>query len=411
MIRDRRSRTRHRHPGLPSGARGLFILLAAVVAGGQPVLDENQTRIFQVAEAAFSEGRYQDAATGYSELATALPGVAELHAKLGLSRFFSRNCELSAAAFRSALELRPDLKAARVLLAICLSELGRFREALPGLEQGYADPPDYPGVKRLAGLELVRTYLGLGRHAHAAKVTAELQIAHPEDPEILFHANRTYREVAVQSAFEISRVAPQSVWSHQAMGEAYESRQFHDLAIMEYQKALAVEPSRPGLRYRLGEAMLAKAGGPVKADDALAQFELELAVNPNHASAALRAGEIHGAQGRAARALEYFERAVRLRPDFADARLALGRALMDGGRGPEAASHLERAVELDPRNPALRYQLARAYRASGEEEARNEQLEEYRRLQAERRDLDQRILLGSPADRVPEDMSSVPNPP
>ena len=398
MSDDGRSVDRPERPGFPLGARGFFVLaIAAWSAFGQATLDESQARLFNAAETAFSEERYADAAAGYARLAGSLPDEAEVHAKLGLSHFLDRKCDRSAPAFQRALELRPDLKAARVLLAICLSELGRYREALPGLEEGYADPPNYPGVKRLAGLELVRSYLGLRRHARAAKVTAELQIAHPDDPEILFHANRTYREVAVQAAFDIARVAPESVWSHQAMGEAYESRQFYELAIMEYRKALEKEPTRPGLRYRLGEAMLAKEADPSQADDALEQFELELASNPSHAFAALRAGEIHHAKSGREKALGYYNRAVRLRPEFAEARLALGRILLEMKRVSDAIPHLEKAVELNPADPSSRYQLARAYRESGKANAHKEQLAEYRRLQSERRQQDQRILLGTPS--------------
>lgn len=377
------------------------MLAAACAAFGQAVLDESQLRRFRAAEEDFVAQRYGAAATAYEELARAVPEAAELHAKLGLSQFFNRRCDRSAPAFQRALELHPDLPAARVLLAICLSELGRYEEALPGLEQGYANPPDYPGVRRLAGLELVRSYLGLRRPAQAAKVTAELQIAHPDDPEILFHANRTYREVAVQASFEIARVAPESVWAHQAMGEAYESRQFYDLAIMEYRKALEREPGRPGLRFRLGEAMLAQAGDASQADDALEQFELELSVNPSHAASALRAGKIHHAKSEMEKALGYYQRAVKLRPEFAEARVALGTLLLDTDRTAEAVRELERAVELNPTDASSRYQLARAYREAGDMSAQEAQLAEYRRLQNERRQLDQRILLGSPQPHDP----------
>lgn len=392
---------RRNRPGLSLGVRGLFILAAAWAAFGQAVLDESQLRLFRAAEQDFAAQRYGTAATAYEELARAVPEAAELHAKLGLSQFFNRRCDRSAPAFQRALELHPDLPSARVLLAICLSELGRYEEALPGLEQGYANPPDYPGVKRLAGLELVRSYLGLNRPAQAAKVTAELQIAHPDDPEILFHANRTYREVAVQAAFEIARVAPQSVWAHQAMGEAYESRQFYDLAIMEYRKALEREPGRPGLRFRLGEAMLAQAGDASQADNALEQFELELAANPSHAASALRAGKIHHAKSEPDKALGYYQRAVKLRPEFAEARVALGTLLLDTDRTAEAVRELERAVELNPTDASSRYQLARAYRKAGDMSAQEAQLAEYRRLQNERRQLDQSILLGSPPPNDP----------
>ena len=397
---------RHNRPGLSQGARGLFILAAACAAFGQAVLDESQLRRFRAAEQDFAAQRYDAAAAAYEKLARAVPGAAELHAKLGLSQFFNRRCDRSAPAFQRALELHPDLPAARVLLAICLSELGRYEEALPGLEEGYANPPDYPGVKRLAGLELVRSYLGLRRAPQAARVTAELQIAYPDDPEILFHANRTYREVAVQASFEIARVAPESVWAHQAMGEAYESRQFYDLAIMEYRKALEREPGRPGLRFRLGEAMLAQAGDASQADDALEQFELELATNPSHATAALRAGEIHHAKSQPDKALGYYQRAVQLRPEFAEARVALGTLLLDTDRTAEAVRELERAVELNPTDAGSRYQLARAYRKAGDMSAQKAQLAEYRRLQTERRQLDQRILLGSPTPNDPSEGES-----
>ena len=405
MTGERGSADGPKRPGLLLGARG-FLLLAAIasLAFGQETLDESQSRLFSASEAAFAAQRYGDAAAGYAELAATLPNTAEVHAKLGLSHFLDRKCDHSAPAFERALELRPDLKAARVLLAICLSELGRYRAALDGLEEGYADPPNYAGVQRLAGLELVRSYLGLGRHAEAAKVTAELQIAHPDDPEVLFHANRTYREVAVQAAFEIARVAPDSVWGHQAMGEAYESRQFHDLAIMEYRKALERDPGRPGLRYRLGEAMLARESEPGQALEALEQFEMELEANPSHAAAAWRAGQIHEARSGPEAALGYFDRAVHIRPDFAGARMALGKALLSLGRIEEATIHLEAAAESNPTDAGIRYQLARAYREAGDKEAQQRELAEYRRLQSERRQLDQRILLGSPqseAGRLP----------
>ena len=101
-------------------------------------------------------------------------------------------------------------------------------------------------------------------------------------------------------------------------------------------------------------------------------------------------------QTRVEKALGYLDRAVDLRPDFADARLALGRVLLDLERVSESTEHLEKAVELNPGNAASRYQLARAYRLAGNKAGQREQLAEYRRLQAERRDLDQRILLGTP---------------
>ena len=371
-------------------------LLACSLRGQSNNPEEARLREFQAAEKAFTERRFEVAAAGYAKLAKLSPDSVEIHAKLGLSRFFERKCDQAAPAFERALELRPGLTTAEVLLAVCLSEMGRFEDALPGLEKGHKNPPNYEGMKRLLGLELQRSYLGLEKYAEAARVTAELHLSHPEDPEVLYHANRTYGELALHAVQQLTQVAPDSVWGHQAMGESYFSRQFYDLAITEYEKALAREPDRPGLHFRLGQAMAARAEDPSLAEDALDQFQQELAVNPNHASAAYQAGEIYRQKSQPGQALPYLEKAVELRPGFEEARLALGRALIELERPKEAKLHLEEAVGLNGENPASRYLLARAYRQLGDKENQREQLREYRRLQADRKKLDQSILLGAP---------------
>ena len=143
--------------------------------------------------------------------------------------------------------------------------------------------------------------------------------------------------------------------------------------------------------------MAARAEDPSLADDALEQFQHELAVNPNHASAAYQAGEIYRQKSQPGQALPYLEKAVQLRPSFEEARLALGRVLIELERPKEAKLHLEEAVVVNGENPASRYLLARAYRQLGDKENQREQLREYRRLQADRKKLDQSILLGSPS--------------
>ena len=50
-----------------------------------------------------------------------------------------------------------------------LSEVSRYREALPGLEKGFRGPLD-PEMKRMCGLQLERTYTGLRRDSDAVKV-------------------------------------------------------------------------------------------------------------------------------------------------------------------------------------------------------------------------------------------------
>ena len=55
---------------------------------------------------------------------------------------------------RRALRLKPGLARASTLLAMSLSEVGEYPEALPGLEKGFKQAPD-PETKRLCGLQLI----------------------------------------------------------------------------------------------------------------------------------------------------------------------------------------------------------------------------------------------------------------
>jgi hypothetical protein len=50
----------------------------------------------------------------------------------------------------------------------------------------------------------------------------ELSQLYPDDPEVLYHAGRLHGDIAYQSMQRLSQVAPDSVWVHQATGEAHE---------------------------------------------------------------------------------------------------------------------------------------------------------------------------------------------
>src|SRR5262249_18932685 len=139
-----------------------------------------------------------------------------------------------------------------------LSELGRYGEALAGLEKGFRRSAD-SALKRMAGLQLQRAYTGLQRDSKAVEVALELNRLYPEDPEVLYHTGRLFANFAYLTMRKLSQVAPASVWKHQAAGDAYESQGNHDLAIGEYREVLALDPNRPGIHFRLGRVFLTRS--------------------------------------------------------------------------------------------------------------------------------------------------------
>ena len=165
-----------------------LLTLAVVVAQDNPA---DLQQLFERGEQALSEHRYRDAEQTYKKLQQLSPGTAEVYGRLGLIYFQQRKFAQAVPALRQALKLRPNLPNAGVLLAMSLSELGRFGEALPGLEKGFRQSAD-SALRRLAGLQLQRAYTGLQRDSKAVEVGLELTRLYPEDPEVLYHTGRLY---------------------------------------------------------------------------------------------------------------------------------------------------------------------------------------------------------------------------
>jgi tetratricopeptide (TPR) repeat protein len=337
----------------------------------------------QEGERALVENRYDDAARAYEKLRELAPQTAEVHARLGLIYFQQGKFEQAVPALRQAIKLKPALPNTELLLAMALSELGRYREALPALEKGFKRATD-PTLKRASGLQLQRTYTGLQQDDKAVEVALELTRVYPKDPEVLYHAGRLFGNYAYLSTVKLAEVAPDSLWLHLAAGEANESQGRLDAAMQEYKEVLSLQPNRPGVHYRIGRVLLARAkqstDDTVSEAEALKEFEQELLPDPTNANAAYEAGEIHRKSARFDKALELFSQAVKHYPDFEEALVALGRALLSLGRAEQALAPLGRAIALNPANEVSWFQLAQAQRALGNAAEQQKALAEFQRL-------------------------------
>ena len=249
---------------------------------------------------------------------------------------------------------------------MCLSELGRYEEALPGLQKGFGQSSDV-GLRRLTGLQLQRSHTGLGQDDQAVEVALRLTRLHPNDPEILYHTGRLISNYAYLLTMKLAEVAPTSVWTHQAAGEANESLGNYDAALDDYRKVLVLDPDRPGIHFRLGRVFLARARPPLAESDAEAQaaeeFEQELRIDPTNANAAYELGELLRKAGDLDRARELFVLAVEHYPEFEQGLVGLGRVLIAQGSPGPALPHLEKAAALDPEDDVAYFHLWQAHRA------------------------------------------------
>ncbi len=207
------------------------------VAGGRATSAQQSTDPLQehaaAGERALAEGRYADAEREYETLRKLSPATAEVHARLGLIYFQEGKFDAAVPTLREAIRLKPGLPKVDALLSMSLSEIGRYEEALPGVTKAFSQSAD-PVLRRMAGLHLQRIYTGLGRDQDAVDVALKLSRLYPDDPEVLYHSGRLFANYAYLQTMRLATVAPESVWLHQAAGEANESQGLYDAALREY---------------------------------------------------------------------------------------------------------------------------------------------------------------------------------
>jgi len=343
-------------------------------------------RYTEQGQKALASGRYEEAERAFEKIRELEPGMAEVHANLGAIYFQERKFDKAVPALRQAIKLNPRLVKSVTLLAISLSELGRYSEALPGLEKGFHASSD-SAVKRMCGLQLERAYTGMQRHNKAMEVAIELNRLYPEDPEVLYHTGRLFGNFAFLTMQTLAQVAPGSVWRHQAAAEAFESQGSYDLAVREYRTVLELGPGRPGIHFRLGRTLLKRSQEAHSTEDtneAAKEFERELGLDPTNANAAYELADMHRDAGEFEEARQLFEQALKYYPDFEDAHLGLAAALIAQQKMEDALQHLKKAIALNADNEVSWYRLSQVQMALGNTAAQQKAFAEFQRIRTQK---------------------------
>jgi tetratricopeptide (TPR) repeat protein len=196
----------------------------------------------------------------------------------------------------------------------------------------------------------------------------QLRREFPDDPEVMFVSVHYFSHLAMRTSQELAAKAPASVQARRLEAEAYESQGKWDEAAGLYRGILQQNPKEPGVHYRLGQLLLSKAGDTGPVDEARAEFQKELEVDPRSSAAEFVLGELARRAGNWDEAARHFSRAAEVDVEFAEAYLALGMSLTSAGKFAQAVAPLETYVKMQPADPLGHYQLALAYGRTGNRE-------------------------------------------
>src|ERR1039458_27890 len=257
--------------------------------------------------------------------------------------------------------------------AIGLVEQGRCKEALPILERAMPHLADKQ-LRYHAAMAQARCAMALDREPTAITALLQLKRDFPNDPEVLYVTVHYFSELAWRTSQELAAKAPASPQARMLEAEAFESRGAWDEAAGTYKAILQQNPSAPRIHYRLGQVLLSKAGETGPVDDARAEFQKELQVDPRNASAEFILVELARRAGQWDEAAQHFSRAATLDVGFSEAYLAFGIALTSARKFAEAVAPLETYVRMQPEDPARHYQLAIAYERTGNKDGAARQI-------------------------------------
>jgi len=313
---------------------------------------------FREASEAMRSGDLNSAGDGFASVVKAAPGFAEAYFNLGLVREEQGRLDEAIASFEKALMIKPRLHGANLFLAVAYYKLNRFDQALAAARKETGTyPKDASAWMWLGIIELAKD-----QSEEAAKALDKAAELAPDNVDVLYYTGQAHLLVSKNSYAKMFKADPKSWRVHQVIAQANSEADRHMDAIAEYQAAIKLAPTQPGLHEELGSEYRS-LGKMQEAEDAYLQ---ELEINPNNVLAKYKLGVVTVEKGDGAKGKVLIESALKEKPGLLHSDYNLGRAEMLLGNDAPAARLLERATSAPGSDPEVIqqawYQLGIVYR-------------------------------------------------
>jgi tetratricopeptide (TPR) repeat protein len=278
---------------------------------------------------------------------------------LGNALSLLKKLDAAAAAYKKAIERKPDFFDAYNNLGITLRAQKKLDEAVAayhkGIEFNRKAIELYPQNLDLR-YTLARLYSNLGFALENQKKHAEAMAAYRKaidtDPE--FAAAYSNLGLALQAQKKLDeavlaykkaiKVQPNDFAAYSNLGTALYEQKKLDEAVDAFRTALKLKPDRSGLWYNLGNALRTQK----KLEEAVLAYQQAIRFQSDSVEAHHNLGLALADQNKLAEAAAAFRRAIKHRPTFADAYHNLGNALYYQNKLGEAVDAYKKAIELKP---------------------------------------------------------------
>lgn len=230
---------------------------------------------------------------------------------LGLLERAAGNQDASVAAYRRAIELRPDYASAWNNLGVVLSEFHQGQDALAAFEKAIALDPSMSS----AWHNLAKHHAADGHHAEAVRAYRE-EIARGE----------TDRSTRLNLGVELRK-----------SGDAAEASRVYESLVREFPRYVQAWYNLGVARAALGDVLGARRA-----------YEQALGLDRHHRKSIKNLGLLLAHEGQLDSAFELLHEAVEIQPDDEESRLALARLYSERGDQAGCAREARRAAAAAP---------------------------------------------------------------
>ena len=319
--------------------------LATQSPGPSPASDPSKSAFSQPRKLA-QQGQFEEAISQLKALESSQPRPKGLSHELGTAYYKKGDYAQATAYLKKALDEDSGDKEATQLLGLSYYLSGHPADAIPLLEkvQGW-----YPRANIDAAYILGVCYIQSKDYDRARGAFARMfDVPQDSAASYLFTARMLMRQ------------------------------EFDPVAEEYALKAAALDPKLPLAHFLLGELYLYKS----RIDEAIAEFQKELAINPAHAATLYKLADAYSRIQKFDDAERLLQRSIWLDATSTGPYILMGKVLQKKGEPVLAARALQRAVTMDPNNPMPHHLLGQAYRDLGQKDDAERELKLAEELQS-----------------------------
>jgi tetratricopeptide (TPR) repeat protein len=262
-----------------------------------------------------------------------------------------------------ALDLSPNLPAARLLRSAGLIGTANYAQARLELERLEKDYPQY----REAQLELGSLDLTQKKFKQAEERFRKLYEQGQQDPRALAGLVETYYaqddlEKAFRLLTEESRKSPGFDTAYSLLADVAVRLSRYEVALDAYRHLLTQNPESADLRLQMGSVYRLKGDIP----EATASFETAVRLAPSDPYALTALAQTQALSGRQKDAVASYRRVLQIKPEYAPAMNNLAFLIAQtGGNLDEALNLAQQAIKKSPQQPNFADTLGWIYLKKG----------------------------------------------